>query len=640
MLEPVEKMCTLDETSTALPVSNRGQKRNKEKTTLAGIALRFIGHTNGKASCCIDAGSDCQYAQEKIDIQNFIRHFRTRHFEFAKTNGLIRDQEVSMKKQRVIAKRMVAIDKQLLMDSLLKMITFHNLPLRCFQWDGFKQIIDPLASAVGVTINTGNMIAFLKEISQRIRAQISSEMQNRLLSLKIDSASRQNRHIVGVNAQYAINDVIVIRTLDMIEVQERQTARFLKTKILEIIQNFGVGIDQIFSITCDNGANMLATVRHLKEEVELMTACSNDDYDTEEEDKKLHNFTSALSNELQENLNLVRCAVHTLQLAILDVVDKSNSSVKAVTEIAKKNRHMKYKPNFFLSNATYPPIWGQTRWGGIYRMMLSFLQQESFFKQLAQQFPELELDDSWDFIKNYEQAFKPLYSCTVNMQAEHVSLPDFYLHWLMAIMEVSKLNNPFSTPLTEALTNRLKNLCHSRVFKMALYLDPRLNYMGSNLFKAEEKEQIQSYVIETYNKIRSYKKSTPLTALEISASTKKDDFDSFITAMFGECATSSGTTERTQFLQQLKALDVEPRQHHAFNVWKHWMDRHLTHPELSAVASVVLATPSNQVSVERSFSALPLIMTDRRSGISEENLRNILLVKLNRSLFDTIMSPQ
>ncbi|XP_058454057.1 uncharacterized protein LOC131432031 [Malaya genurostris] len=197
------------------------------------------------------------------------------------------------------------------------MIAFHNLPLRCFQWDGFKQIIDPLASAVGVTINTGNMIAFLKEISQRIRAEISSELQNKLFSLKIDSASRQNRHIVGVNAQYAINDVIVIRTLDMIEVQERQTARFVKTKILEIIQNFGVGIDPIFSITCDNGPNMLATVRHLKEEVELMTACSNDDYDTEEEDKKLHNFTSALSNELQENLNLVRCTVHTLQLAIL-----------------------------------------------------------------------------------------------------------------------------------------------------------------------------------------------------------------------------------------------------------------------------------------------------------------------------------
>lgn len=78
------------------------------------------------------------------------------------------------------------------------------------------------------------------------------------------------------------------------------------------------------------------------------------------------------------------------------------------------------------------------------------------------------------------------------MQSEHVSLPDFYLQWLMAVMEVSKLaQNPFAAPLTGALTKRLENLKTSRAFKMALYLDPRLNYMGSKLFSVEEKELVQ-----------------------------------------------------------------------------------------------------------------------------------------------------
>lgn len=172
----------------------------------------------------------------------------------------------------------------------------------------------------------------------------------------------------------------------MLEIKDRQTAKFLKSKILEVVNKYGVGIDQIFSITCDNGANMLAAVRELKQEVELLALESeiNDDQDKED-----HEFTAALNNEFQENLNLVRCAVHTLQLAILDVVDKSDDAVKRVTTIAKKCKSIKYKPTFELAKSTYPPVWGQTRWGGIYNMMESFIDQETFFRELAVQFPEL-----------------------------------------------------------------------------------------------------------------------------------------------------------------------------------------------------------------------------------------------------------
>lgn len=172
----------------------------------------------------------------------------------------------------------------------------------------------------------------------------------------------------------------------MLEIKDRQTARFLKGKILEVVNAYGVGIEQIFSVTCDNGANMLAAVRELKQEVELLALESET---TEDQDKEDHDFTAALNNEFQENLNLVRCAVHTLQLAILDVVDKSNEAVKRVTAIAKKCKNIKYKSSFELAKSSYPPVWGQTRWGGIYKMMEYFIEQETFFKDLAVQFPEL-----------------------------------------------------------------------------------------------------------------------------------------------------------------------------------------------------------------------------------------------------------
>jgi len=52
-------------------------------------------------------------------------------------------------------------------------------------------------------------------------------------------------------------------------------------------------------------------------------------------------------------------------------------------------------------------------------------------------------------------------------------------------------------------------------------------------------------------------------------------------------------------------------------------------PHISALAQVVLATPATKVSVERAFSALHFILSERRSSISAENLNALLVIKLN-----------
>lgn len=179
----------------------------------------------------------------------------------------------------------------------------------------------------------------------------------------------------------------------MIEVKDRQTAGFLKSKVLEILARYGLKLDQIFAITVDNGANMLACVRQLKDEFEAslipMLTEEDDEASNSIAEEMAEKITNEFHDQARENLNLVRCAVHTLQLAILDVVDKSHPNVKQVTEVAKRCKNVKYKTNFDYHNATYPPVWCQTRWGGIFKMLDSFLEQKSFFVQLGQEFPEL-----------------------------------------------------------------------------------------------------------------------------------------------------------------------------------------------------------------------------------------------------------
>ncbi|XP_062715501.1 uncharacterized protein LOC134291582 [Aedes albopictus] len=394
---------------------------------------------------------------------------------------------------------------------------------------------------------------------------------------------------------------------------------------------------------------MLAAVRQLKREYELdhfsWEANESDQTEAEQvaQDLEDHKLTAALNSELQENLNLVCCAVHTLQLAILDVVNKTDEDVKKLTEVAKKCQSVKFKSAFEIQGARHPPVWGVTRWGGIYEMISCFLQQRTFFEKLAEQFPEIDLSQSWTFAEHYEEAFRPLFLCTKKMEAANVSLSEFYLEWMIAIQKVKKLqSNPFSAPLVETLTSRLANLRGSRAFKMALYLDPRLNFAGSTLFSSDEKEEIQGYIVETWNRIKHLRSPTATTTTSEQDNsqcslTEENENDLLLAELFGGGRMNPSMANGNNFNQQLKAIEVEPRCNFNFDVWKFWIDRKNTHPELSAVAAVVQATPSNQVSVERAFSALALVLTTIRSKLGQDTLSNILMIKLNKQIFEKVI---
>lgn len=183
------------------------------KQTLQEIALNYITQEGSTALCRIDETSTCKYIQNVLDVGNFIRHFRTRHPEVAHKNGLLKDEIIPEKKPRNIPKRPVAMDAHLLIDSVLKMVTYNRLPLECVEWEGFRQILDALGAAVGVTINKTTVKSHLHGITEMIRKEITSEMRHKLISVKIDTASRFHRHILGVNVQYALNGEVVIRTL-------------------------------------------------------------------------------------------------------------------------------------------------------------------------------------------------------------------------------------------------------------------------------------------------------------------------------------------------------------------------------------------------------------------------------------------
>lgn len=56
-----------------------------------------------------------------------------------------------------------------------------------------------------------------------LRNKIIEEIQNKLISLKIDVVTRLNRSFLGINVQYVIDDKIVLRIIRLIELTESHT---------------------------------------------------------------------------------------------------------------------------------------------------------------------------------------------------------------------------------------------------------------------------------------------------------------------------------------------------------------------------------------------------------------------------------
>ncbi|XP_055534133.1 uncharacterized protein LOC129723755 [Wyeomyia smithii] len=622
----------------------RPKRKYKTEKTLAEIAYEQVVFNGTKARCAIDANSGCSYEQKTFDAQNYVRHCRLKHPDIAVLKGLFKNTEAVPKKRRTIAKRPIAIDRQLFLEAILKLVSFHNMPLSSLEWEGFRMILNPISESLNLKINRSNIKDHLAAAADKMRHAMKEEMRGKLICLTIDSASRHGRSVLGINVQYCLADAVAVRNLAMLEVTERQTAIFLKNKTMEVLKLYEVSLNQIFSVTVDNETNMCAAVKELKVELErgLLAGSSIKQEDNEEQDK----LSADLSDEFSNHINLIRCSVHTLQLAILDVVNETNETVKAVTDVARRCKNPKYKNSFKNSSASYPPVWNATRWCGIYNMIQSFVDQESFFNQLAERYPELDLSEHWTFMHDYQSAFKPLYVCTKTMQEGHVTLPDFYKQWLMAPSEVKKLSgNQFAAPLYESLMKRLTSLRNSRAFKMALYLDPRFNFCGSRFFTASEREEIQGYIVSLWERISrlcpssSTESTTTVDMPSTSDSTAESnfDFDEIMTEMFGGSLTSGESSNSSRFMKQLKALDVEERQSHNYDIWNHWVTRKHTHPELYAVATVVLATPSSQTPPERAFNALGLMQTDSRTGLGEDSLANIFMVKLNKDVFQKIL---
>lgn len=201
----------------------------------------------------------------------------------------------------------VLIDRENFLNGLIEMFTVEGRPFSMLEDPGFSKVISPILKAFNLTINRHNIADFIHQKYEEMKQNLIQLVENRLLCLKIDCASRNERSFLGINLQFVLDGKITVYTLSALELFSRHTGTNLKTAIIEELKKYNISSSQIYSVTSDSGANMLKTVKLLDEESRLKNQIesefeTNDWIDDEENEFLLDGSEDeALSNLVEKS---------------------------------------------------------------------------------------------------------------------------------------------------------------------------------------------------------------------------------------------------------------------------------------------------------------------------------------------------
>lgn len=349
---------------------------------------------------------------------NLSVHLKTCHTELYNTKVKLPDKGslIAVREKRLV-----------LLQNCVRKVTIDHEPFSAISKSSFQNIIAnklkkfALAN-VPLNLRDKNLTVVkghLHTTAAKIRMKIKTELKGRLFSLMVDGASRNNRSVLGISAQFIINGKLKIRMLGLRELTESHTGDYLGAVVRECIEDYDCKISQSISCTTDNAANMTKMVRDMNKEnndeeeqvntvhpsTELISIENFDenceqplDFQINElleilEEMEAEEINAILSDSLNDDddgviqinprdisvpaifVNHVNCASHTIQLVVSDALKElsptHNNIIKMCREFSKfirrqanitklKNMGIKWK---------YPKIDCVTRWGSTWFMV-------------------------------------------------------------------------------------------------------------------------------------------------------------------------------------------------------------------------------------------------------------------------------
>lgn len=235
-------------------------------------------------------------------------------------------------------------------------------------------------------------------------------------------------------------------------------------------------------------------------------------------------------------------------------------------------------------------------------------------------------DLEWTLLENCISILKPFKKYSTQLQSESSTLSDFFGYWLLLKISLERRTDILSINLLKHMNNRHDTLMNNPVLVACVYLDPR--------FQRAIQSQKQ-LAIEMLKSIYSRMEAIDIVEGEESTNDDRNKSSNSIEGDLQQYLDACSTVHDTSDIDsKIRSFDnVAPEQVKS-SVLEYWGNRQKDLPELYKLASVVLAIPPTQCTVERAFSALAIVLSSRRAKLGDFVLADILLVRFNFDLLN------
>ena len=246
----------------------------------------------------------------------------------------------------------ITISKEQFKKALNMLVRQNGASLNMFIGEGIEILACDLAKKFGIKVSRENICHQIESLAEKKRSDLRSDLNGKLLFLKVDGASRHQGSFLGVNIQFFSDGKILIKTLAVIDIHARHKAKDIQNALESVLDKFGIRKEQILGISTDNGSNMVKMVNDFgkaaekiniteKQLIQVHDKGRNDiteDASSETEEAKF--FEQQYDNyfdQISKNMNTIylqHCGAHTLQLAVTDAI--KDSEIKAILKRTRK----------------------------------------------------------------------------------------------------------------------------------------------------------------------------------------------------------------------------------------------------------------------------------------------------------------
>lgn len=517
--------------------------------------------------------------------------------------------------------------------AIVEFFTKCERPLSMLEDRAFKVLAEPAFTTLSVSVNRNSVLELISSYAQKLRAEISDDLSGSLFSLKIDMATKEDITLLGINVQYIKGRSIQIKSLAIKELQREYTSEYLKTLIMEVLNEYSINIQEILTITTSNDNTILDAVKKLNDDFHI--ALGVDETVNHKTIKNESGFDSSFQEWLEETdfssykINSVLSGTQILELcvhAILQNPEIKKNLDKCGTLMKELGTHDAWHING-PANCENKQNDCVVNWTTMYETLIKL-------PDMIPKNSNLYLNtEEWSFVSELLAVLKPMYKATQKLQTEKLCYSELYIVIMNTVFDLENLsNNKMAKSLIDVLNNQKTKLLETELFNTAVFLDPRIRVC----LDATQKSRAKQYITTLYNRVSTLK-------CETTNSETNDSPMVEVTNSAEERPTSSHNAKSfCEFLQNLDSdpspapvsyLDAEitlyerqPRLPLDANIIDFWFYQH---NNLTDIAYLILAIPCAEVSTERLSAAFQYIFDDKQNRLSAANVDNILVVKVN-----------